>query len=128
MWTYTGCCGHAAYPVWYWPHQPAHHQHEHGHEVSKELSASTGAPSATATIGGVKTAFLSLDYLRDPGADGASIKINISDSTGTGGWNITSIPDGFQYKTDFLSAAPGATLKLDVTGCTAQLKWYERVL
>jgi hypothetical protein len=124
MWSYTGCRGYApAYPVWYWP------QHAHpSHWAEKELSASTPAPSAQATVGGVGSALLSLDYLKDPGAESSSVKVTITDPSGTGEWNITTIPDGFQAKSEFAAAIPGATVKMDVTGCTAQLKWYERVL
>jgi hypothetical protein len=128
MWSYTGCCGGhmPAGPVWYWPQNFG--QYSHWCSLSpKELSATTPAPSATATIGGVENAFLSLEYLKDSGAAAPSVKVTITDPSGVGDWNITTIPDGFQTKVDFASAVPGATVKLDVTGCTAQLKWFERV-
>ena len=127
MWTYTGCCGHAhAGPDSYWVHHAGHHAHWYP-VVSKELSAMTATPSAQANVGGIASVFLSLDYLKDPAAQASSVKVTITDPSGTGEWNITTIPDGFQEKPDFASAAPGATVKLDVTGCTAQLKWYERI-
>ena len=95
--------------------------------VPKEISADKTTNTAQATIGGAENAFLSLEYLKDAGAPASNIKVTITDPSGTGEWNITTIPDGFQAKVDFASAVPGATVKLVVTGCTAQLKWFERV-
>jgi hypothetical protein len=128
MWSYTGCCsGHVpAGPVWCWPQSMP--QYSHWCSVNpKEISADKTTATANATIGGAENAFLSLEYLKDAGAPASSVKVTITDPSGTGEWNITTIPDGFQMKTDFASAVPGATVKLDVTGCTAELKWFERV-
>ena len=128
MWSYSGCCagcppaGHA----WYWPQSVGHYPDWHSF-VPKELSADTTTATAQATIGGVESVFLSIEYLKDSGAAVSTVKVAITDPTGTGEWNITTIPSGFQTKLDFASAAPGATVKLDVAGCTAQLKWIERV-
>ena len=127
MWSYTGCCcGHApADPVPYWP-QPIPQYSPWCQVAAKDISASTAANSAQATVAGVGSAFLSLQYLKDAGAPESSITLTITDSSGTGEWNITTLLDGFQEKGDFAVATPGATVKLDVTGCTAQLSWFER--
>jgi len=129
MWSYTGCCccGHVpAGPAWCWPQSMAQYPHWCSF-VPKEISADKTTPTAQATIGGAENAFLSLEYLKDAGGPPPSVKVTITDPSGTGEWNITTIPDGFQTKVDFASAAPGATVKLVVAGCTAQLKWFERV-
>jgi hypothetical protein len=127
MWTYTGCCaGHAPVGAWYWPQSVVHYSDWHS-LVPKNISADTNTTSAQATIGGAQNVFLALEYLKDSGAAASTVKVAITDPTGTGEWNITTIPSGFQTKVDFASAAPGAIVKLDVAGCTAQLKWCERV-
>jgi hypothetical protein len=127
MWSYSGCCaGHAPAGVWCWPASVVHYPDWHSF-VPKNISADTNTTSAQATIGGAQSVFLALEYLKDSGAASSTVKVAITDPSGTGEWNITTIPSGFQTKVDFASAAPGATVKLDVAGCTAQLKWCERV-
>jgi hypothetical protein len=130
MWTYTGCCARESPAPVRWPQ---HVQYSHwgsfnpGSFNPKELSADKITNTAQATIGGVEPVFLSLEYLKDAGAETPSVKITITDSSGTGEWNVTTIPDGFNVKLDFAAACPNATVKLDVNGCTAQLNWFERV-
>ena len=129
MWSYSGCCcGHApAGPAWCWPQVMPQYSRWCSF-VPKEISADKTTPSANATIGGAEIVFLSIEYLKDAGAPpGASVKVGITDPSGTAEWNITNIPDRFQRRVDYATAAPGATVKLDVAGCTAQLKWFERV-
>jgi hypothetical protein len=128
MWSYTGCCaGYApGGSAWCWPQTVAQYPHWCSF-VPKDITADTNTTTAQATIGGTENAFLSLDYVKDAAAESSSVKVTITDPSGTGIWNITTIPDGFQTKADFASAAPGATVQLDVVGCTAQLNWIERV-
>src|SRR5437660_8017289 len=97
MWSYTGCCAGQvpASPVWCWPQSMSHHLHWCSF-APKEISADTNTATAQATIGGVENAFLSLEYLKDAGAATPSVKVTITDLSGTGVWNITTIPDGFQ--------------------------------
>jgi hypothetical protein len=55
------------------------------------------------------------------------VKVTITDPTGDVTVNITSVPAGYHVKRDFAFAAPGATVKLHVRGCSAQLRWFELV-
>jgi hypothetical protein len=128
MWSYTGCCaGHVpASPAWCWPQTMAQYAHWCSF-VPKDISADKNTATAQAPIGGAENVFLSLDYVKEAAAESPSVKVTITDPSGTGEWNITTIPDGFQMKVDFASAAPGASVQLAVNGCTAQLKWFERI-
>ena len=128
MWSYSGCCtGHIPVsPAWCCDPYPAYYPYCLQF-LPKEISADNSAPSAQATIGGAGSVLLSAEYVHDPGAASPSVKISIAEPTGTGDWEITTIPDGFQVKQDFITAAPGSTVKLNVSGCTARVKWFERI-
>jgi hypothetical protein len=92
-----------------------------------EIAADTANPSKQALVGGEEKANLLLEYSPDAGAASPSVKVTITDSTGDATFNITSVPTGYHVKRDFASAAPGATVKLDVSACSAHLRWFELV-
>jgi hypothetical protein len=92
-----------------------------------EIAADTANPSKQALVGGEENTHLLLEYSPDAGATSPSVKVTITDSTGDVTFNITSVPAGYNVKRDFASAAPGATVKLDVSACSAHLRWFESV-
>ena len=145
MWSYEGCraphgghfhcgCGPSA-PAYYWPQYPGWYapwfsgrpEHERSTRVPMEIAADTANPSKQALVGGEEKANLLLEYSPDAGAASPSVKVTITDSTGDATFNITSVPAGYHVKRDFASAAPGATVKLDVGACSAHLRWFELV-
>lgn len=146
MWSYRGCrepheghrcCGGYApfVPAYYWPQYPGWYapwfsgrpEHEHSDRVPAEIAADTANPSKQALVGGEESVHLLLEYSPDTGAASPSVKVTITDSTGDITFNITSVPAGYHVKRDFASAAPGATVKLDVSACSAHLRWFESV-
>ena len=146
MWSYRGCHephgGHRFYggygpaaPAYYWPQYPGWYapwffgkpERERSQYVPMEIAADTANPSKQALVGGEEKASLLLEYSSDAGAASPSVKVTITDSTGDATFNITSVPAGYHVKRDFASAAPGATVKLDVSACSAHLKWFELV-
>jgi hypothetical protein len=92
-----------------------------------EIAADTASPSKQALVGGEENVHLLLEYSPDTGATSPSVKVTITDSTGDVTFNITTVPAGYNVKRDFASAAPGATVKLDVSACSAHLRWFELV-
>ena len=146
MWSYRGCHephgGHRFYggygpaaPAYYWPQYPGWYapwffgkpERERSQYVPMEIAADTANPSKQALVGGEEKANLLLEYSPDAGAASPSVKVTITDSTGDATFNITSVPAGYHVKRDFASAAPGATVKLDVGACSAHLRWFELV-
>ena len=146
MWSYRGCHephgGHRFYggygpaaPAYYWPQYPGWYapwffgkpERERSQYVPMEIAADTANPSKQALVGGEEKANLLLEYSPDAGAASPSVKVTITDSTGDATFNITSVPAGYHVKRDFASAAPGATVKLDVSACSAHLRWFELV-
>jgi len=146
MWSYRGCCepheghrfhgGYAPFvPPYYWPPYPGWYvpcscgrpEHDRSTKVPVELAADTANPGKQALVGGAEEVRLLLEYSPDAGATSPSVKVTITDSTGDITFNITTIPAGYHVKRDFASAAPGATVKLDVGACSAHLRWFESV-
>ena len=146
MWSYRGCHdphgGHRFYGgygpaalAYYWPQYPGWYapwffgkpERERSQYVPMEIAADTANPSKQALVGGEEKANLLLEYSPDAGAASPSVKVTITDSTGDATFNITSVPAGYHVKRDFASAAPGATVKLDVSACSAHLRWFELV-
>ena len=146
MWSYRGCHephgGHRFYggygpaaPAYYWPQYPGWYapwffgkpERERSQYVPMEIAADTANPGKQALVGGEEKANLLLEYSPDAGAASPSVKVTITDSTGDATFNITSVPTGYHVKRDFASAAPGATVKLDVSACSAHLRWFELV-
>ena len=146
MWSYRGChephrghcCGGGhgpsgpanywpPYPGWYAPWFFAGPEPERSTEVPMEIAADTANPSKQALVGGERKVHLQLEYSPDTGATSPSVKVTITDSTGDAAFNITSVPAGYNVKRDFACAAPGATVKLDVSACSAHLRWFETV-
>ena len=146
MWSYRGCrepheghrfCGGYApfVPAYYWPQYPGWYapwfsgqpEQERSTKVPVEIAADTSSPSKQALVGGAEDVHLLLEYSPDAGATSPSVKVTITDSTGDVTFNITTVPAGYHVKRDFASAAPGATVKLDVTACSAHLRWFELV-
>jgi len=142
MWSYHGfaphhcCCSHGMYVQppstawwpWYAGWQPAWQipEHEHYHpSIPKELDVDDTTTSASAMVGGVEAAHLSLEYEADSGASSPSITVTITDSSGTAAWNLTNLPAGFQVKREFARVDPGAQLKVQGTQVTAHLRWFE---
>lgn len=148
MWSYKGCrepheghrChgGYAPFvPAYYWPQYPGWYapwfygrpepEHERSQRVPMEIAADTANPSKQALVGGEENVRLLLEYSPDTGATSPSVKVTITDSTGDVTFNITTVPAGYHVKRDLASAAPGATVKLDVSACSAHLRWFELV-
>lgn len=154
MWSYTGsagcggwhgCAGYGgSMPMYYWPQCPPYyspwwgggwgqhvHRHEHEHEhhkdVPEEISADKATPSGTALVGGAEEVHFSLEYAPDAAAVSPFVKVTITDAGGNSEWNLTAIPAGYHVKRRFASAAPGATVKLEVGETTAHLRWFELV-
>ncbi|HTS63228.1 MAG TPA: hypothetical protein VMH28_14470 [Candidatus Acidoferrales bacterium] len=95
--------------------------------MPEELTADSTTTTANAVAGGAEPVHLSLEYEADSGASSPSITVTITDSAGTAVWNLTGFPTGYHHKRDFARAEPGAQLKLQVTGTTAHLRWFELV-
>ena len=130
-------------PAYYWPHWPPYyapappewpapepphshgHHEEHIHMANKEVVADSKTTSTQAVIGGTKDVHLTLEYAVDSSAASPSVAVSISDLAGTTVFKAATIAPGFHVKEAFASAAAGATVKLDVSECTAQLKWFE---
>lgn len=132
MWTYTGCCNRCVpmIPAGYWVPYPAYYPAyypEHPPLVAKDIAADSSTATAQTIVGGKGSVFLSLEYQHDAGAVSPSVKVTIQEPTGSGIWTITTIPGGQVVKHDFAAAAAGATVKIDVAGCTARLTWHERI-
>ena len=146
MWSYRGChepyrghcCGSGnppSGPAYYWPPYPGWYapwffagpEPERSTRVPMEIAADTANPSKQALVGGEEKACLLLEYSPDTGAASPSVKVTITDSTGDVTVNITTVPAGYHVKRDFAFAAPGATVKLDVSACSAHVRWFELV-
>lgn len=94
-------------------------------KLPQELLADAATPSRDAFIGGLEQASLTLEYIKA----GASpqVKVTITEQGQTATWNITTVPEGYQIKDSFATLEPGAEVKLEVTDCTARLRWCEMV-
>lgn len=155
MWSYEGCSPHhphmypgaflpyfCSWPPYYavdpaYPdmlcrrcHHPPHAcrcGREGRQSIPVEMAADTAAPKREAVAGGARKVRLTLEYTGTGVSPAPSIKISLSEPSGTSEWNITSIPEGYQVKEDFTSAAPGAKITLEVVNCTARLRWFEEL-
>ena len=76
-------------------------------------------------IGGSSDVSLSLEYLKT-GAT-ATVKVTITESGQTTTWDLDTLPDEYQIKENFTTVSPGAEVLLEVTDCTARLRWCEIV-
>jgi len=85
---------------------------------------STSSPKET-FVGGVEDLRLTLEYMKTGTSPHA--KITITDADGTTVWDITTIPDGYHVKEEFATVSPGSKVKIEVTDCTARLRWCEIV-
>lgn len=135
--------GYYAYPYTHWPYatsayyptfcsqcgHPAHHcqcAKPLAHmKLPLELLADTANPSQQTFVGGLEAVSLSLEYMKT--GTSPSLKVSITETGITSVADITPIDDGYHIKESFLTVAPGATLKLDVTDCTARLRWCELI-
>ena len=92
-------------------------------KLPQELLADSTTPSNKIFVGGAQDVSLSLEYLKT----GASptIKVVITENGSSSTWDITTIPDEYQIKENFSTVSPGAQLALQVTDCTARLRWCE---
>ena len=92
-------------------------------KIPQEILADSTTTSQQAFIGGLEDVSLSLEYLKT----GASptVDVTITENGQTSTWNITTIPDEYQVKENFATVSPGAEIKLNVTDCTARLRWCE---
>jgi len=93
--------------------------------LPQEIAADASVTTKEAFIGGVKDVSLSLEYLKT--GTSPSLKVTITDGGTTAEWNIATIPDDYQIKEHFTTVSPGAVVKLEVTDCTARLRWCEVV-
>jgi hypothetical protein len=143
MWSYHGftpyhsCCSHGMHstPVavpWWPPYaawQPAWHFPEGERNPApafpKELAVDDTTPTANAMVGGIEPAHLSMEYEADSGAAAPSIKVTITDSSGTAVWNLSNFSSGFQVKREFAHAEPGAQVRIEGAQVTARLRWFE---
>jgi hypothetical protein len=89
------------------------------------MSANTAAPTAEAVMGGAWQTGLSIEFQADSGAASPSVKVTITDADGASEVNISGFPAGGNARRDFIAALPGAKLKLEVTGATATMSWFE---
>ena len=55
------------------------------------------------------------------------VQVTITEDGSSSTWDITTIPDEYQIKENFSTVSPGAEVKLEVTECTARLRWCEVV-
>jgi len=92
-------------------------------KLPQELLADATTTSAEGFIGGLEDASLSLEYLKT--GDEPSLKISITESGSTSEFNITTIDDGYTVKENFSTLPPGTEIKIEVTNCTARLRWCE---
>ena len=120
------------------PHHPAtcggcgpaaHHCHPAplltAMKLPRELNADSTTTSSQMFIGGSRDVSLSLEYLKT-GAS-ATLKVTITESGQTTTWDLATLPDEYQIKENFTTVAPGAEVLLEVTDCTARLRWCEIV-
>lgn len=147
MWSYHGftpyhsCCGCGQHgqgqPVpspwwtWYAAWQPHWHSQEPerfpSSHVAEELTADSTTTTANAVAGGAEPVHLSLEYEADSGASSPTVTVTITDSSGTASWNLAGFPAGYHVKRELARVEPGAQLKLQVSGTTAHLRWFEFV-
>lgn len=94
-------------------------------KLPQELLADSTSLTNQIFIGGSEDVSLSLEYLKTGAAP--TVKVTITEDGSTSAWDITTIPDEYQIKKNFSTVSPGAEVKLDVTDCTARLRWCEVV-
>ncbi len=116
--TPCGGCGHAAHSCN--PSAPLTAM-----KLPRELLADSTTTSSHMFIGGSSNVSLSLEYLKT-GAS-ATLKVTITESGQTTTWDLATLPDEYQIKENFTTVAPGAEVLLEVTDCTARLRWCEVV-
>jgi len=92
-------------------------------KLPQELLADATTTSAQGFVGGLEDATLSLEYLKT--GDEPSLKISITQSGSTSEFNIATIEDGYTVKENFSTVSPGAEIKMEVSNCTARLRWCE---
>lgn len=90
-------------------------------KIPQELLAESSTQQAF--IGGSEAVSLSLEYLKTGPSPNIDVKITENGQTST--WNITTIPDEYQVKENFITVSPGAVVDLSTTDCTARLRWCE---
>lgn len=138
-WAWHHECCHTHYPMCH-PGPPVHHHFCPGcgrpHDlcccsarpwvyVPQEVAVDTATPSKEAFVGGSENVHLTLEYMPVTGATTPSVKLVVTDASGTSEWNVTTIPAGYHVKEGFASAAPGSSFKLEVKECVARLRWCE---
>lgn len=111
-----GSCGHVAHPCQGTPSLTAM-------KLPRELTADSTTTSSQMFIGGSNDASLSLEYLKT--GTSATLKVTITENGQTTTWDLATLPDEYQIKESFTTVSPGAEVLLEVTDCTARLRWCE---
>jgi hypothetical protein len=110
-----------SYVNWWWPDcvplPPVY--------TAKELTAGGETTTQEAVVGGEEPAHVSLEYEADAGATSASVKVTITDLSGTAEWNLTGFPAGPHTRRDFVRVQPGTKMKLEVASAAGHLRWLE---
>lgn len=92
-------------------------------KMPQELFIETSPPPKKAFVGGVEDVTLTLEYMKT-GAN-PDVKVTITGTDGTTVWKISSIPDGYHVKDNFATVSPSSEIQIEVTNCTARLRWCE---
>lgn len=101
----------------------------HGEYVPfvRELLATTAAPEASTIIGGEEAVAITLEFLADTGAESPSATLTIDDGTGATAIEEKDFGAEYQTRSGYFDLLPGTKLQLNVTNCTARVRWIERV-
>ena len=93
--------------------------------IAEELFVDAASSPKEAFIGGLEDVSLTLEYMKS--GTSPEVKLTITNGGETTAWDVTGITDGYTIKDDFASIAPGSQIKLEVTDCTARLRWCETI-
>ena len=99
-------------------------------KLPQELLANDTTSIQEAFIGGMKNVTLTLEYVKPKGAvtPAPAVKVTISFQGESTEWSaIPADDDEYQIKETSSTVAPGSNIKLEVTNCTARLRWCECV-
>lgn len=95
--------------------------------LAREIDADTATPSQDGLVGGSRPAFLSVEYLVDPGAVSPTVKVTTAAGGASATWSDDTPVEGYTVRQAFLSAAPGTKVTLAVNNAIARLRWCELV-
>ena len=97
------------------------------HTVVHEIDVNTNTTTATALVGGMAPARLTVEYLVESGAVSPSVTVTVVSDGQTSNWSDPNIAVGYHVNDHLAIAKPGAKVTLQAKAATARLRWCEVV-